>query len=189
LLSLRSLVVGVAAAAALALVPAAAQAQDPPTQSCYFVPYKICANDGGAPLNRSNTQDIGSGKKMESRVTQYRNGLMMVDSWAKNTNWFGGMRPKTLVVAVDNQGRAIWVSQVFTSSTLCGVLDVSCASQRRETFSETFPEAIGHYAASLDIYHADNPNYVDLRSRLIDAIKATKDVAQAVKDAWNDLQK
>ena len=46
-------------------------------------------------------------------------------------------------VAVDNQGRAIWVSQVFNSATLCGVMDPSCASQRRETFSQQFPDAVG----------------------------------------------
>jgi len=148
---------------------------------------EICANDGGSPLERSNTQDIGSGKKMETRATQYRNGLLMVDSWAKNTNWFGGMRPKTLIVAVDNKGRAIWVSQVFTSATLCGVMDVSCASQRRETFSETFPEAVGHYTASMDVYHADTPNYVDLRARIIQAIKAAGDIAAEVKAVLNQL--
>lgn len=186
--SMRSLLAGIAVLGAVALAPAAAQAYDTPTQQCYFTPYKICANDGGSPVTRKNTQDIGSGKKLETTATQYRNGLLMVDSWAKNSNWFGGMRPKTLVVAVDNRGRAIWVSQVFTSATLCGVMDVSCASQRRETFSEQFPEAVGHYTAHMQIYHADNPNYVDLRARLIAAIKATGDIAQEIKDQWDRLQ-
>jgi hypothetical protein len=94
--------------------------------------------------------------------------------------------PPRLVVAVDNQGRAIWVSQVFTSATLWGVTDVSCASRRRDTFSENFPEAVGHYTAHMTIYHGDN--YVDLRARLIAAIKATGDVAQEIKDQWNRLQ-
>jgi hypothetical protein len=186
---LRTAVAGVAVLGAVALVPAAAQAYSTPTQSCTFTPYKYCYNDGGSPLARSNSQDIGSGKHMTSDVTEFRNGLLTVDSWSKNDNWFYGMRPKTLVVAVDNMGRAIWVSQVFNSATLCGVADLSCASQRRETFTEQFPDAVGHYAADLRIYHADNPNYVNLRNSIIDGIKAAGDIAQEIKDVLGQLQK
>ena len=63
------------------------------------------------------------------------------------------------------------------------------ASQRRETFSQQFPNAVGHYAAHLDIYHADNPNYVNLRNTIIDGIKATGDIAQEIKDVLGQLQK
>lgn len=52
-----------------------------------------------------------------------------------------------------------------------------------------FPEAVGQYAERLDVYHADNANFVDLRSATIDGIKAAGDVAQAVKDEWYRLQK
>jgi hypothetical protein len=185
----RAMLTGALVAAAVALVPSAAQAYSGPTQSCTFTPFKVCVNDGGSPLTRTNAQDIGAGKHVTSTATQYRNGLLMLDSYSKNDNWWYGMRPKTLVVAVDNQGRAIWVSNVFNSATLCGVADLSCASQRRETFSQQFPGAVGHHTAHLEIYHADNPNYVNLRNSIIDAIKATGDIAQEVKDVLNQLQK
>ncbi|WP_028067092.1 hypothetical protein [Solirubrobacter soli] len=186
---LRTAAAGIAVVGAVALVPTAAQAYSTPTQSCTFTPFKYCYDDGGSPLARTNSQDIGSGKHMTSTATEFRNGLLTVDSYAKNDNWFYGMRPKTLVVAVDNMGRAIWVSQVFNSATVCGVTDPTCASQRRETFTESFPDAVGHYTADLRIYHADSPNYIDLRNRTIDAIKATGDIAQEIKDVLNQLQK
>jgi hypothetical protein len=167
MLSLRSLVTGLVVAGAMALVPAAAQAQ----------------------VVGVNNADIGYGKHVESRATQYTNGLLMLDSFSKNDNWWYGMRPRTLVVNVDSAGRAIWVSPVFNSATICGVMDPTCASQRREFFNAGYPAAVGQHTARLDIYHADNPNYINLRNSLIDAIKAGGDVAQAVKDVWYQLQK
>jgi hypothetical protein len=166
LLSLRSAIAAVAVAGAVAAAPAAANA-----------------------ATGYNAQDIGSGKHVTSNATQYSNGLLMLDSFSKNDNWFYGMRPKTLVVSVDNHNNAIWVSHEFDSATVCGVMDPTCASQRREYFSESEPAAIGRNTVRLDIYHADNPNYVNLRNQLIDAIKAGVDVAQEVKDAWSQLTK
>jgi hypothetical protein len=69
------------------------------------------------------------------------------------------------------------------------VWDPSCASFRRETFSQLLPEAVGQHAAELQIYHADNANYVDLRNSMIDAIKAAGAIAAEVKAVIGSLQK
>jgi hypothetical protein len=177
-------------ALSLAIVaPPDARADHGSTQQCVFIPYKSCYDDGGAPVERSRSDDVGHGKHLETAATLFRDGNLMVDSHAINRNWFGGLRPRTLVVAVDNAGRSIWVSQVFASQTLCSVPDLSCASERRETFSEGFPQAVGHHTADLRIYHADAANYVNLRNAFIDAIKSAGDIAQAVKDELEKLQK
>jgi len=99
------------------------------------------------------------------------------------------MRPRTLIVAVDGAGRKIWVSQSLNHATLCGVLDPSCASWRRETFMEDWPEVVHNHTARLAIYHADGANYVDLRNRTIDTIKAAKDIAAEVKAVLDQLTK
>jgi hypothetical protein len=174
---------------AVALAPAAAQAYSTPTESCHFTPAKTCVNDGGAPLARAKSEDVGSGKHLTTNATLYRNGLLMVDSFGQNSNWVGGLRPRTMVVAVDDQGRAIWVSNIFASQTLCAVPDFSCASSRRETFSQQLPDAVGHYAADLQIYDGDAANYVDLRNRIIDGIKATGDIAAEIKAVLGQLLK
>ena len=47
---------------------------------------------------------------------------------------------------------------------------------------------IGQNTTRLDIFHADNPNYRNLRNDLIDIIKSGTDAAQAIKDAWTQLK-
>jgi hypothetical protein len=188
---LGRLAVLVAALAALVLLPALAPSAahaDTPTEQCTFVPWRMCFPDGGAPLERSRDSEVGHGKRIETTATLFRNGQFVADVFGHNNNWFAGLRPRTLVVAVDNRGRSIWVSDVLASQTLCSVWD-ACASNRRETFLNSFPEAVGHHAADLRIYHADEANYVDLRNRLIDFIKSAGDIAQAVKAELDKLQK
>jgi hypothetical protein len=165
--SIRTLLAGLAVLGAVAVAPAAAN----------------------ATVTGTNNEDVGYQKHMQTSATEYTNGALFVNNYLKNDNWWYGMRPQTLVVTVDANGNAIWVSKVFQSATVCGVFDPTCASQRRETFSDSAPPAIGQYAHHLDIYHADSPNYRNLRNDLIDIIKSGTDVAQAVKDAWNQLNK
>ncbi len=179
---IKTLVAAVATLGAMALVPSAAQAYDTPTRQCSYLPYKFCFNDNGAPISRSKEEDLGANKWLTTKPTLYRNGLMTLDSYAQNRSPFWGMRPKTFIVAVDEKGRAIWVSKVFENRTLCGVFDLSCASFRRENFVEQFPASVAHYATDLQIYHADTPSYADLRAAMLNAIKSTGDIVQAVKD-------
>jgi hypothetical protein len=67
--------------------------------------------------------------------------------------------------------------------------DPTCASQRRENHTDYAPAAIGQYTTRLDVFHADSPNYRNWRNDLIDFIKSGTDVAQAIKDAWAQLNK
>src|SRR4051794_35255204 len=180
---------GAAVVGAVALAPGVAQAYTTPTQSCHFTPSRSCVNDGGAPLARSKSEDVGAGKHLTTNATMYRNGLLMVDSYGQNSTWFGALRPRTLAVVVDNRGGAIWFSQIFASQTLCGVMDPSCASNRRETFSQQMPDAVGHYAADVQIYDGDAANFVDLRNSFIDAIKAAGDIAVEIKAVLSQLTK
>ena len=165
--SIRTLIAGLAVLGAVAVAPAAAN----------------------AAVTGTLNDDVGYQKHMQTTVNESTNGLLMVNNYLKNDNWWYGMRPQTLVVTYDGYGRAIWVSKVFQSATVCGVLDPTCASQRRETFSDKAPDVIGVHARSVQIYHADMPNYRNLRNDLIDFIKSGTDVAQAIKDAWTQLNK
>ena len=165
--SIRTLVAGLAVLGAVAVAPAAAN----------------------ATVTATLNDDIGYKKHMETTATEYTGGGLVVNNYLKNDNWFYGMRPQTLVVSVDSAGHMIWVSKVLQSATVCGVLDPSCASQRRETLTDGAPGVIGQNTDHLDIYHADSPNYRNLRNDLIDVIKGGTDVAQAIKDAWTQLNK
>jgi hypothetical protein len=126
--------------------------------------------------------EVGFAKFMETKATLYRNGHLVVNTYTRNDNWTGGLRGKVLVVAIDGQGRAIWISQEFRCATRCSVPDMSCASQGRETFVENFPAKVGEMAQRLHIYQADTPSYVDLRSELVEGIRRTISVITELKD-------
>jgi hypothetical protein len=141
------------------------------------------------PVQVSKNEEVGWGKRMETKVTLYRNGQLAVDSFTKNDNWTGGLRGRILVVCVNAAGRAHWVSRIFECTTRCSVPDFSCASYGRETFLDNFPEPVGQYTDRLDIYQADNVSFVDLRNRTIDFIKAAGDIAAEIKAQLDRLTK
>lgn len=144
---------------------------------------------GGATAVAVKAGEVGWGKRMVTIANLYRSGLLVVDSATMNDNWFGGLRGRTLIVLVDTQGNMIWTSQIFHDPTRCSIPDVSCASYGRVTHVEQFPAPVGEHAARIDIYHADEANFINLRDALIDGLKAVADVAAAVKAVWDQLQK
>lgn len=139
------------------------------------------------PVTAFEAESVGYRKRMETSATLYRNGQLALDVFSRNDNWTGGLRGRVLVLVVDASGRAIYVSKDWQCTTRCSIWDPSCASYGRQTFTEKFPDAIGQYAAKLDIYQADTPSFTDLRAQLIAVIKGATDVAQAVKDAIAQL--
>ena len=176
----KTLAAVVAALGAVALAPSVASAQAP-TQQCVFNPYKICWNDGNAPITRSASNSLGSGKQLTTTPTLYRDGSLWVDSFGQNSNWFYGTRPKQFVVVLDNMGRQIWVTRVFENATLCGVMDPSCASSRRETFFQSLPAVVAQYATDLRIYASDSPSFINMRESVKIAIQYANDIAPVIK--------
>jgi hypothetical protein len=132
-------------------------------------------------------EEVGWGKRMETTTVLYRDGRLLVDSYQKNDNWTGALRGRILVVCVDEGGRSHWISDVIECPTRCAIPDFSCASYGRSTFTQTFPEPVGRLTQRLDIYQADNANYVDLRAQIITFIKSLKDIAQEIKDLLGTL--
>ena len=127
-------------------------------------------------------EEVGWGKRMETTAVLYRDGRLLVDSYQKNDNWTGALRGRILVVCVDEGGRSHWISDVINCPTRCAIPDFSCASYGRSTFTQTFPEPVGRLTQRLDIYQADNANYVDLRAQIIGIIKSLQDIAQEIKN-------
>jgi hypothetical protein len=137
---------------------------------------------GNVVVRRKNEQ-VGWGKRIDTTAVLYRDGRLGVDSYQKNDNWTGGLRGRILVVCLDGGGRAHWVSDVINCPTRCSIPDFTCASYGRSFHFQGFPEPVGRLTQHLDIYQADNPNYVDLRAKIIEFIRGLKDIAQEIKDA------
>jgi hypothetical protein len=143
--------------------------------------------DQTQPTTRYEEQYIGWNKFVQSNATLYRNGLLTLESTNRNRNPWGGLRCHTLIVVQDSAGRAIWVSNEFVDPTRCSLFDPSCASDGVTTHTQQFPEPVGRYALSMDILVADEASFVDLRQKLIDAIKATEEIVQEIKDLLGQL--
>jgi hypothetical protein len=143
----------------------------------------------GTNINLSTTaippvhqvDQVGWNKTMTSDVTLYSNGELIVDTFCQNSNPTGGLRGQVLVVAVDDQNRAICVSQPFQCATCCGVFDLSCASNRRQTFTEQWPDVVGQYTVRLDVHQADQPNFVDLRNQIVKDLCSVVNLSPALQ--------
>jgi len=140
------------------------------------------------PTTRYEEQYIGWNKFVQTNAILYRNGFLSVESTNRNRNPWGGLRCHTLVVVQDGAGRAIWVSDDFEDPTRCSLFDPSCASDGVTTHTQQFPEPVGRLATSMDVLVADEASFVDLRKALIEAIKATAEIAQEIKDVYDQLQ-
>jgi hypothetical protein len=125
---------------------------------------------------------VGWNKTMTSDVTLYNNGELIISTLCQNGAYTSGLRGQVLIVAVDAQNQAICVSQVLQCATCCAVLDPSCASVRRQTFTEQWPDVVSQYTVRLDVYQADQPNFVNLRDTFVSNICSVIDQSPALKD-------
>ncbi|HYO30150.1 MAG TPA: hypothetical protein VER37_06165 [Thermomicrobiales bacterium] len=139
-------------------------------------------------LVEEKSDEVGFGKRIETKATLFRNDQLVVEARTINESWVAGLRGRVLVVVVDDRDRAIWVSRVFECRTRCSVPDVTCASQGLETFTENFPahpeagNVISKYASSLAIYHSDGPDPVTFRDQWVRNIQDAQDIAREIKE-------
>lgn len=138
-----------------------------------------------AEIHYHEEQEVGALKWITTDTTLYRDGTLGIDAFARCSNLFSGLRPHILVVFYDSSRRAIWVSNEYIMATCCSLFDVSCASWRRQTFLEKYPEVVGRYTEGIDVYHADGESFVNLRDQFLRAIRESKEVADEIKAAIN----
>jgi len=76
------------------------------------------------------------------------------------------------MVVLDQQGRAIGVSQEMRCTTRRGELDIFTSSSGKNTFHQKFPDWVGQKAANLEIFHGDESlGGAALRKRIDEAAK------------------
>jgi hypothetical protein len=142
-----------------------------------------------SPVVEHESTYVGRDKYMDTTARLYRDGTLAIETYTRNEAWFEGLRGKVLVLCIDGRGNAHWISLVYNAPTRCAAGDPTCAHEGRSIWYEKFPEPVGQYTERLDIMQAEDPNYPDVRARLVDFIKATEDVVDAVKRVWDKLKK
>ncbi len=108
------------------------------------------------PLRAQKQDVVGYKKTVATTATLYRDGTLMVDAVTDCNNSFHGLRGRITVLALDQGGRAVGVSQEMRCTTRGGLLDVFTCSSGRDTFTHKFPESVGQEAVTLEIFHGDD---------------------------------
>lgn len=144
-----------------------------------------------AQLNANKRDTVKDHRYMESDVTLYHNGKLVISttSWSKKHN--GGLKNHSVfVVCIDSNGNAIWASKTYKMTTIGGTLDVGTASEYKDVNEETAPPAIGENTSSIDIYHSAgdlSQNRASQVQDIKDSISTATAIANDVKNAIRDF--
>lgn len=143
------------------------------------------ALDPNSPVTAHVEDDIGNRKFMSTDATLYRNGYLTLSTYSQSRHPTEGLKGYVLVICIDVAGRAIWVSEQFECTTRCPTLDF-CSSAGTNTFSQSFPDAVGQLAKRLNIYHSDQ-GFGRSRENFVKTIKTATDATGKIKEALGQL--
>ena len=119
--------------------------------------------------------------------TFYRNGTLIIEAeaWTDKNNV--ATRADVFAVLVDGKGRALAVSPLNRIKTAVGLWDPTGASDVFESFQCQFPQEIGPYIHSVDLYFSDrdanNSFWRERIGAINSAVKAYDDLDPKVKAA------
>ena len=140
------------------------------------------------PLFEDQADTVGAGKRIETTAELFGNDQMVVQARTINSSWVAGLRGRVLIVILDEQNRAIWVTDTIECRTRCSVPDPSCASEGLETFNLSFPAhpeagfVIRKYARTMRIFHSDGPDPVTFADQWKQNILIAQDIAREIKE-------
>lgn len=86
-----------------------------------------------------------------AKVVFYRNGQYMIEGRARSNSVKEGVKASTLIVGVDQLGRALFVSPKFDIPTACSKWD-ACSSDRTDQFPGNVNPQIAQYVDRIDVY-------------------------------------
>jgi hypothetical protein len=135
-------------------------------------------------------KDVASAGSMKSTAKLYANGLLTVETLSRTRAAFGGLRGRVLVVFIDSNGHAHWISPIFKCATRCAIFDPTCSSEGREVFQQNLPEPVGRLTKSLDIIHFDEAKFGQWKEQLQQMgnfIRSASEIAPEIKALVSQL--
>jgi hypothetical protein len=124
---------------------------------------------------------VGFAKKMRTKATLYRNGLLLVETFSESRAAFSGLRGCVIVICIDDAGRAQYVSDTIVCKTRCSVTDPTCPSSGTDAWTQQLPEPVGRLSTTLNIVHFEGQDPVSFTQRIIKGIQETTDLAGEIK--------
>lgn len=129
-------------------------------------------------------REVAYGGEMNTTARLYPNGLLSVECRSRTRAVFGGLRGRIVVICLNANREAHWVSQIFSCATRCAIFDPTCASDGTEAFFQELPEPIGRLTESIDIINFDEARFGQWRDQLNQArefIQNSQTIAQEIK--------
>lgn len=138
-------------------------------------------------IEKIEQDEVGYAKRLRTKATLYQNGILVTETFSECRALFSGLWGRVFVICFDAAGVAHWVSQEFACRTRCALMDPACASSGTDAWVDYLPEPVGRLTTSLDIVHLEGNANIDFRTRVIDGIKATGQVANEIKAIFDNL--
>jgi hypothetical protein len=145
-----------------------------------FATYTLSADE---PVKASKKDTVKDHRYMESAATLYKNGKLVLEtkSWSRKS--LHGLKGQSVfIVCVDDKGNAIWASKAFKCTTVGGTKDVGTSPEHKDVHGEVFPEVIGKYTKSMDIFHDAGDISRNRQSQVDDIIEAGKAGGEIIKE-------
>ena len=130
--------------------------------------------------------DVGNKKTMNTDVTLYRNGRMVISTYSRSRHLTEGLRGRLYVVCVDGKGNAIWATEPDKCTTRGSKGDLFTESAGSNTFDHDIPAAVAKATDKIDIYHSTDDldgAYQKMVENIIKTVKDSKDIVVEVRDA------
>jgi hypothetical protein len=129
-------------------------------------------------------RDVAFAGEMNTTAKLYPNGFLSVECASRTRAAFSGLRGRIVVVCLNANREAHWISQVFACPTRCSLFDPTCASQGTDAFFQGLPEPVGRLTESIDIINFDEAKFGQWRDQLNQArefIQNSQTIAQEIK--------
>jgi hypothetical protein len=138
-------------------------------------------------IEATEEDDVGFAKKMRTKTTLYKNGLLLAETFSETRAAFSGLRGCVIVICLDDSGVAHYVSDTIQCTTRCALIDPSCPSSGTNAWTQQLPEPVGRLSTALNIVHFEADDPVGFTQRIINGIKATTSIGNEIKPLVDQL--
>lgn len=143
-----------------------------------------------AQVTGSFSREVAKGRRISGSAILYKNGLLDLKVSTKTSMAFYGMKGRVMVLFIDNQGRCIYMSDVFRCTTLCSTTDPKCKSSiNDEPFNQQLPQSVGENTASIRFQYGDEMNFSNIRKTMGNIMNAYVEAKQIVGPLATDITK
>ena len=140
------------------------------------------------PIVGNHSREVAPGRFVRVNSTLFRDGTLSLKVSTQTKMAFYGMKGTVMILCIDNQGRFIYMSEVFTCETLCSTSDPKCKSTRNdEPFLQKLPQSVGENTSRFEFHVGDKMNFHNVRQTVKNTMNSYIEGKQIVGPLAKDL--